>query len=61
MDRHLHQRMFPLGEDKTKYRKLTTRPMEFSIFEGKEIIKVDLEILTELTFNAFRDTSHLYF
>ena len=51
--------MFPLGEGKTLYRKLTENNIKNSTFEGKSIVKVDLETITNLTFEAFKDTSHL--
>ena len=45
-----YQKPFPLGEDKTKYRKLTSDYVSTVEFEGKKILKVDpagLELLAK--------------
>ncbi|MBT7086328.1 MAG: fumarate hydratase [Desulfobacterales bacterium] len=59
------QRMFPLGEDTTEYRLLTSDYVQSSTFDGKEIVKVSGEGLMVLAETAFKDisfflrTSHL--
>ena len=53
------QDMFPLGPDETLYRKLTNDPGSLVTFEGHSMLKVEPEALTQLTFEAFRDISHL--
>ena len=51
--------MFPIAEDDTPYRKLTGDHVALADFEGTRILKVEAEALTQLTFEAFRDISHL--
>jgi len=53
------QEMFPIGEDDTPYRKLTGDFVETATFDGTTVLKVDPEALTLLTFEAFKDISHL--
>ena len=53
------QEMFPLGPDETPYRKLPGDFVSAAPFEGKTLLKVDSEALTQLTFEAFKDISHL--
>jgi len=59
MSAYIHHTMFPLGDDPTKYRKLTGDYVTSSEFDGQKILKVDPAGLKQLTFEAFRDTSHL--
>ncbi len=59
MSDYVHHTMFPLGADETPYRKLTSDYVSVSEFEGKEIIKVDPEAIKLMTFEAFKDISHL--
>jgi len=59
MSAYEHHTMFPLGPDKTPYRKLTSDYVSVSNVDGKEIITVDLEAIKLLTFEAFKDVSHL--
>ena len=54
-----YQEMFPLGEDTTTYRLLTTEHLSSARFEGKEFLKIDPEGLTLLAEQAFKDVSHL--
>ncbi len=54
------QTMFPLGKDDTAYRQLTDRHVSVDSFNGKQILKVAPEGLTELAAQAFKDVSHLY-
>jgi len=51
--------MFPLGEDKTPYRKLSGDFVSTAEFEGQEILKVDTEALRLLSEEAFHDINHL--
>ena len=47
------------GEDKTEYYLLTKEGVSTSEFEGKTILKVSKEALTQLTNTAFRDVNFL--
>jgi fumarate hydratase class I len=51
--------MFPLGEDTTPYRKLDIGGVSTIEVEGKRVLKVKPETLTELARAACRDVSHL--
>ncbi|MBF1454043.1 MAG: fumarate hydratase [Prevotella nanceiensis] len=51
--------MFQPGEDKTEYYLLTKEGVSTSEFEGKTILKVSKEALTQLTNTAFRDVNFL--
>ena len=51
--------MFQTGEDKTEYYLLTKEGISTSEFEGKTILKVSKEALTQLTNTAFRDVNFL--
>lgn len=51
--------MFQTGEDKTEYYLLTKEGVSTSEFEGKTILKVSKEALTQLTTTAFRDVNFL--
>ncbi len=51
--------MFPLGEDKTPYRRLTTDYVSTSTVDGREILCVDVEGLKLLAKQAMRDCQHL--
>ena len=51
--------MFQTGEDKTEYYLLTKEGVSTSEFEGKTILKVSKEALTQLTKTAFRDVNFL--
>ena len=55
----VYQDMFPLGEDNTPYRKLTSDFVSTVKLDGAEIVKVAPEAITLLTDQAFRDISHL--
>ena len=54
-----YQEPFPLGKDNTEYYLLTKDYVSVSEFEGRKILKVDPEGLTELAKTAFRDTSFM--
>ncbi len=51
--------MFPLGHDATPYRKLDIDGVSTIEVEGKTVLKVTPEALSELAFQAFHDVSHL--
>jgi len=54
-----YQDPFPLGPGSTKYRLLTKEGVSVAIFEGKEILKVNPAVLTNLANQAMRDVSFL--
>ncbi len=51
--------MFPLGPDTTPYRKLDIAGVATATCDGRPILKIAPEALSELAFQAFRDVSHL--
>jgi len=51
--------MFPLGADTTPYRKLEIAGVSTATCDGRTILKIAPEALSELAFQAFRDVSHL--
>ena len=55
----LYQDMFPLADDATEYRLLSTDYVTGAAFEGLEVLKVSAEGLTYLAEQAFSDISHL--
>ena len=54
-----YQEMFPLGEDTTPYRKLTSEHVTTVRANGREILEVAPEALTLLAEQAIRDCQHL--
>jgi fumarate hydratase class I len=50
--------MFPLGEDTTPYRKLTSDFVATGSFEGNKVVKVDRRGISELSRTAFHDIAH---
>jgi fumarate hydratase class I len=54
-----YQDPFPLGPDSTQYRLLTKEGVSVATFEGKEILKVNPDALTNLANQAMRDVSFL--
>ncbi len=54
-----YQDIFPLGPDDTEYRLLSKEGISTAIFEGREILKVDPEVLAFVAQQAMRDTSFL--
>jgi len=59
MSDYVHHTMFPMGEDPTPYKKLTGDYVSEVDFDGQKLLKIDPRALTELTFEAFKDVSHL--
>ncbi len=51
--------LFPLGEDDTPYRKLTSDHVSVDTFKGQEVLTVDPEGLRLLSEAAFADINHL--
>ena len=54
-----YQDMFPLSDDATEYRLLSKSHVSGAAFEGRDILKVVAEGLTDLAEQAFSDVSHL--
>ena len=54
-----HYPMFPLGDDKTQYRKITSDHVGTVEFDGQTVLKVDPEALRVLAEEAFGDINHL--
>ena len=52
--------LYPLGEDRTEYRKLTGEHVSGSEFEGFPMLKVEREALVELARAALSDVNYLY-
>ena len=55
---HTFHEMFPLGEDTTEYRKLTSDFVSTTDFQGEEVLLVNKEALTMLSAQAFEDIAH---
>ena len=54
-----YQDPFPLGPDDTEYRLLSKEGVSSTTFEGREILKIEPEVLAYLAQQAMRDTSFL--
>lgn len=54
------QEMFELGTDETEYRRLSGDGVSTVECDGRRILKVAPEALTELAAAAIRDVSHLF-
>jgi fumarate hydratase class I len=50
-----YQEPFPLGKDETEYYLLTTEGVSIASFEGKDVLKVQPKVLTQLANACFRD------
>jgi len=59
MSDYVHHTMFPLSDDPTTYRKITGDYVSTSEFDGETVLKIDVEAIKLLTFEAFKDVSHL--
>ncbi len=59
MSEYVHHVMFPMGEDTTPYRLLTTDYVSTAKFAGQTILQVDPAALTLLAQTALHDTQHL--
>ena len=51
--------MFPLGADRTPYRKLAIEGVRTASCDGRTVLCIAPAALSELAFQAFRDVSHL--
>ncbi len=58
-ERFVYQEPFPLGEDTTRYRLLTTEHVRTDGFQGVPVTVVEPAALTLLAQEAFRDAAHL--
>jgi fumarate hydratase class I len=54
------QEMFPLAEDPTRYRLLSSEGVAVGFLDGTEVLKVEPEALTRVAQQAFTDVAHLY-
>ena len=54
-----YQNPFPMGEDETVYYLLTKEHVSTTLFEGREILKIEAAGLTKLAKAAFRDVAFL--
>lgn len=54
-----YQDPFPLGPDETEYRLLSKEGLSTATFEGREILKVDPQVLSYLAYQAMRDCSFM--
>ena len=54
-----HQPIFELGPDDTPYRRLTIDGVSVIALDGQEFLRVDPEVLREVSRQAFDDISHL--
>ncbi len=55
----LYSPMFPLGEDNTAWKKLDIAGVRTSVCDGKTVLHVSPDALSELAVRAFHDVSHL--
>ena len=53
----VYQEPFPTGADETEYRLLSKEGVSTALFEGKEILKVDPEVLAYVAQTAMHDCS----
>ncbi len=51
--------MFPLGPDQTPWKKLALGGVRTVVCDGRSVLSISPETLSELAFQAFRDVSHL--
>ncbi|MCG8553928.1 MAG: fumarate hydratase, partial [Proteobacteria bacterium] len=59
MSDYRHHPLFAMGDDATPYRRLTGDYVSVDRFDGQDVLKVDAEALKLITFEAFKDISHL--
>src|SRR5579859_7204112 len=55
----LYSPIFPLGPDRTPWKKLAIDGVRTATCDGQTVLKITPEALSELAFQAFRDVSHL--
>jgi fumarate hydratase class I len=51
--------MFPLGPDQTAWKKLDIKGVSTSSLDGRTVLRIQPDALSELAFQAFHDVSHL--
>ena len=54
-----HTPLFPLGQDSTRYRKLTSDGVRIESVGGRDLVVVEREALRALAEAAFGDINHL--
>ncbi len=54
-----HHTMFPLGPDQTPYKQIMDGGVSVSEMNGRQVLTVEADAITELTKQAFHDISHL--
>ena len=59
MSEYRYQPLFELGPDETPYRQVTTDGVSVVMLDGREFLRVDPEVLRELSHQAFDDIAHL--
>ncbi len=59
MSQFFYQDMLPLADDTTEYRLLFTEGIETVQLGDREFLTIEPKVLTDLTFTAMRDISHL--
>ncbi|HEY2133271.1 MAG TPA: fumarate hydratase [Acetobacteraceae bacterium] len=55
----LYAPMFPLGPDTTTWKKLDIQGVSSFTCDGRSVLKIEPQALTELAFQAFHEVSHL--
>jgi fumarate hydratase class I len=55
-----YQDIFEIGPDQTEYRKLGDEHVSTLEIDGRQILKIDPEALSQLAAQAIRDVSHLF-
>ncbi len=55
-----YEPMFRMGEDKTEYKLLSKEGVSTASFEGKDVLKVEAEALSELARQGFSDINYLF-
>jgi len=59
MTKYRYQPIFELGTDKTPYRQLATDGVSVVTVDGREFLRVDPDVLREVSRQAFDDIAHL--
>src|SRR6201994_1291331 len=55
----LYSPMFPLGPDRTEWKKLPIAGVRTATCDGQTVLRIAPDALSELAVQAFRDVSHL--
>ncbi len=55
----LYSPMFPLGPDRTPWKKLAISGVSTLTCDGRTVLRIEPDALSELAFQAYRDVSHL--